>query len=410
MTAEGKTPTVRSEGPTSKGQYTVILAQSEAEVESMRPAWASFRWRRVDADLDFFLAVVGVRPEVVRPHVLLLERAGRPQVMLVARVEDIRLEARVGYSTVHRPRVRSITAVPGGVAGATTPEASDALISALLGSLQANLADVAIIPGVEVDSHLYSAADRAPFLRRGHQVPTTDHWKLDVPASMDDFMRSLSKNARGQVRSRANRLRREFGESLSFRVLSSPDDGDRLFEDVGAVAAKTYQHELGIAFEADEERRRLVELALERGLFRAYLLYVEEQPIAFWQGYVYDRTFFIGSPGYDPAFQDYRPGSSLLVNVIEQLCADEDIDVLDYGSMYADYKRRFGSGSWEEGDVFLYAPTVRGATVNAVRTAALSAHATGKRLVAGTDAGRKLKAGWRSRLAAMRAGNGSARN
>ena len=377
---------------------TVTLARSEAEVESMRRAWAEFRWPRVDADLDFFLTVVGVRPEVDRPHVLLLERDDHPLAMVIARLETINLEGRVGYRTVHNPRLRSITVVPGGVAGATTRDISQALLGELLGALRSGVADVAIVPGLRTDSELSRAAAAAPFLRRGHCLPTTDHWKLDLPASFDEFMGSLSKNARGQVRTRANRLRRELGESLTMRVLSAPDDADRVFADVGGLAATTYQHELGVAFGADEERQRLVRLALERGWFRAYVLYAEERPIAFWQGYVYDRTFFIGSPGYDPAFSEYRPGSSLLVQVIEHLCADEAIDVIDYGSMYADYKRRFGSSSWEEGDVFLYAPTLRGASVNAIRTAVLWTHGMGKRVVAGTGVGRRIKADWRARL------------
>ncbi len=318
--------------------------------------------------------------------------------MVMGRLEIINLEGRIGYRTVHNPRLRSVTIVPGGIAGATTPEACEALLGALLGALRSGVADVAILPGVRTDSELWRAVAATPFLRHGHCAPRTDHWKLDLPASFDEFMASLSKNARGQMRTRANRLRRDFGESLTMEVLSTPDDADRVFADVGGLATRTYQHELGVAFGADEERQRLVRLALERRWFRAYVLYVAGRPIAFWQGYVYDRTFFIGSPGYDPEISEYRPGSSLLVQVIEHLCADEGIDVLDYGSMYADYKRRFGSSSWKEGDVFLYAPTFRGASVNAIRTGVLWAHGMGKRVVSGTGVGRRIKADWRARL------------
>lgn len=374
------------------------LARSVVDVEGLRRAWAAFQWPRVDADLDFFLTVVEVRPEVVCPYVLLLQAGGQLLAMLIGRLEVINLEGRIGYRTVHNPRLRSITVVPGGVAGATTRDACDALLGELLGALRSGVADVAILPGLRTDSELWRAAAATPFLRHGHCAPSTDHWKLDLPASFDEFMGSLSKNARGQMRTRANRLRREFGESLTMRILSTPGDAEGVFADVGGLAARTYQHELGVAFGADEERQRLVRLALEHGWFRAYVLYVDERPIAFWQGYVYGRTFFIGSPGYDPAFSDYRPGSSLLMQVIEHLCADEGIDVIDYGSMYADYKRRFGSSSWEEGDVFLYAPTFRGARVNAIRTGVLWTHGMGKRVIAGTGVGRRIKADWRARL------------
>ena len=74
--------------------------------------------------------------------------------------------------------------------------------------------------------------------------------------------------------------------------------------EVETVAALTYQRGLGVAAADTPEQRALVELALERGWFRMYVLSLGGEPVAFWSGAGYDRTFFIGTPGYDPAFAE----------------------------------------------------------------------------------------------------------
>ena len=57
------------------------------------------------------------------------------------------------------------------------------------------------------------------------------------------------------------------------------------------------------------------------------------------------------------------------MRMIEELCAEDGIDVLDYGFGESEYKRRFGSESWEEEDVLVFAPTFRGVRINATGTA-----------------------------------------
>jgi CelD/BcsL family acetyltransferase involved in cellulose biosynthesis len=122
------------------------------------------------------------------------------------------------------------------------------------------------------------------------------------------------------------------------------------------------------------------------------------RPIAFWSGAGYDRTFFVGTPGYDPAFAEYSIGTYLLQRVIEDLIADDGFDVLDYGLGDSDYKRRFGNESWEEEDVLVFAPTFRGLRVNAVRTGLAAAVALARGAAARTGLAARLKRRWRRRL------------
>ena len=69
--------------------------------------------------------------------------------------------------------------------------------------------------------------------------------------------------------------------------------------------------------------------------------------------------------------------------------------VLDYGVGDAEYKRRFGTRSWREGNVFIYARTFRGIRINLTRTVLLAGVGGARRIL---DR-RRLRAGAQAALA-----------
>lgn len=330
---------------------------------------------------------------------VVLSGGGRVEAMAVARVEDIALASSVGYRNVYRPTVRSITLVHGGIAGVDSEATAQGLVRELRRALGRGEADVVLLPALRTDHPLYAAANAGTtgFLRERSGAST--HRRLCLPASLDEFLATKSGKTRESVRRYAKRFRKEYGDRLAVELLRRPEDAERLFSDLDAVAEKTYQRGLGVAFADTEEHRSLTLLGLDRGWFRAYVLYLDGAPIAFWPGYAYGGTFFIGTPGYDPAYAHHRVGQFLQAEMTEALCRDEEIEYLDYGFGDSEYKRRFGNESWEEADILLFAPTFKGIRVRAVRTAVASSVGLAKRVLGGERAAR-LKKEWRRRLAA----------
>jgi CelD/BcsL family acetyltransferase involved in cellulose biosynthesis len=139
---------------------------------------------------------------------------------------------------------------------------------------------------------------------------------------------------------------------------------------------------------------------MEHGWFRAWVLYVRGAPVAFWPGEAFGGRFRSGIPGYDPAFNQYRVGTYVLMRMIEDLCADEAVTLLDFGFGDAEYKRRFGDRSWLEEDVLVYARRLRPAWVNIVRTSFLGANAAAFALGRRVGVFSRIKNWWRSRLSA----------
>ena len=373
----------------------VEVARTADEVEALRGTWEGVRWSRMDADIDFFLAVAGSRPGVLRPHALFRD-GGR--AALVARVENVQLRSYIGYRPVYQPTLRSLTVVHGGLAGAESEADALALVDELRGALVRGEADVAQLPAVPVGSPLHRAAGRRPGLAcRQHGADVALHRRLRLPATFDELLASRSKSTRESVKRYSKKLLRDHGDRLKVEVLRRPDDRERIFRDLEVVAAKTYQRGLGVAFDDTPEQRALTELGLARGWFRVWVLYLDGEPIAFWPGYAYNDVFFIGTPGYDPAYADYRVGQFILTRMLGDLCADEGVTFVDYGFGDAEYKRRFGSESWEETDVRIFAPTFKAVRANAVTTGIDGSVRLAKKVVGGERAAR-IKKRWRARL------------
>ena len=373
------------------------VVESVEDAEALREQWQAAPWARAEFDLDFFLAVLDDAARA-QPYAVFAERDGAIVAGLAGKLERKTLPAKVGYRNVYKPKVRAVTVLPGG-AFAVDDEAAGLAVDAIGETLAGDRADVLALLGLPTESPLHRAATGlGGRLRRELFAPRRPHWRLDLPDTFEEFLASRSKSTREGVKRYGKRLEKTFGDELSLELYRQPEDIDRIAHDLAQVAAKTYQAGLGVAFSDVEEQRRRVRLGLERGWFRAYVLYLAGEPVAFWHGYAYNRTFVIGIPGYDPAYSDQRVGTYVQMRLIRDLCADPDVDAIDYGRGDAEYKRRFGTESWEEQDVVVFAPTARGVAINTARNAIIGAATGAKSALAKAGVADRVKKRWRARL------------
>jgi CelD/BcsL family acetyltransferase involved in cellulose biosynthesis len=380
------------------GAVQLRVARTLEEVNDLRDEWASLQNDRVTADPDYYRCILETEPRAIRPHVLLLERDGRPEAMLIARLETVTLPCRLGYKTVYSPKLRSISVVLGGFLGPMTEENVAPLVDELREALRRREADVVLMRHIPLDSSLYAAAARAPSLLRHRASARNRYWEVTLPDSFDEFNRGLSKKTRDSFKRYANRFTREFGDRITLREFRRPEEIDELSRDIETVAAKSWQRGLGVGFVDDERQRARTALALRLGWLRALVLYVDEQPIAFWTGDAYRGRFRSQIPGYDPAYKDYRVGNFILLRLIERLCEDEAVEVLDFGFGDVEYKERLAERSWWAADAAIFAPSLKGVRVNLTRTALVAANAGALRLMRSAGVLGKVKRGWRGRF------------
>lgn len=357
-----------SRGRMASGDIKIRVVRATAEIEEIRTAWESLQ-RHPNADIDYYLLINSLRGSVLRPHVIVLEEGGRTVAMLIGRIERATVECRIGYFTVMRPQLRALTIVYGGVIGEITPERAGRLAEAIYDALRRDEADMARIGGLDSGSALHELARRLPGpLGRDHVSLPKPHWEIHLPPSFEDFMLRFKSKQRSEMRRWGRMLEKESGGQVECRLFREPADIDALCRDAETVARLTYQRGFGVGFFDDEEHRRRLALAAERGWLRGFVLYAAGRPCAFEIGVLYQGTFFLDYTGYDPSLSHFRVGTQVILKTIEHLC-ESGVARIDCGLGDAAYKQTLGDRQWQERAVVMFAPSARGRLTNAVWTA-----------------------------------------
>jgi CelD/BcsL family acetyltransferase involved in cellulose biosynthesis len=389
----------RDEVGASVGTNGIRVLRDVEELASVREDWLRLLTDRVVADPDFYEATLRADPRIVRPHVLVLEEEGEVRAMLIGRVEKLDFAVRMGYRKLYAPGVHSITIVEDGILGDVDEETFRRLVATLRASLQAEGADVAIFRYLPLDSPLYAVASaELPFLGRQHVRDSELRWELALPESVDDILRALSSSTRQTVKRYSKKLEREYENRISVRTFTEPAELEDFFRDVEPVSAKTYLRALGVSFGDNAKDRERTRVSMEHGWFRGYVLYIDGEPRAFHHGELYRGRFRLGRPGYDPELAHLRLGTYLLLHVLDDLVQHPEARFVDYGIGDADYKRRFGTRGWREGNVIVYAPTMRAARINIVRTVLLSGVGLAKRILGKGETYKRIRRDWRRRM------------
>ena len=374
----------------------IRVARTPDEVEAMRSAWDRLPVDNPAADPDHLLTLVRHSPTPLRPHVLLLEEDGRPPSFAVGRVGQVSLEARFGYTTVLQPRLEALTIAQGGLVAADEARVK-LLLGAIFDTLRQEPVDVARLH-LRVGSPAHALATTRPgALVRGHGSAAAVRWRARLPATFQEYLQARSAKIRGNVQRYARRLEDRYGDDLELRLFRSTAELPRLVRDTRAVHEKTYHRGLETGFSDTELEPALRRLAAERGWLRAWVLYLEGVPAAFWHGTLYDRTFYTGPTGYDPKHRDLRLGTYVLARMAEHLCGEADW--MDFGLGDAEYKRHFGDESWAEEDVLLFARRPRPVVVNLARTGVLGASRAVKTALERSGQLATARRWWRDRLA-----------
>ncbi len=374
----------------------VRIITTVEEMEAIRPVWSLWKGHR-DADIDLNLTILRCSAST-RPHVIVVERNGIPDTILVGRATTTTLRHRIGYLSIPVSGVRVLDFVYGGLLGDQSDENTRLIVNEIRRSLCGGEADVAVLSYVNTDLALFQmAAHVDSALMRDNFRVTQIHCMMLVPKTPDEVFAALSREARKHIRADAKKFRTAFPD-LRIARLEGPDRLEELIRDAEQVTAKTYQRGLGVGFSDAPIIREMLGLEARKGWLRGYVLYLGDQPCAYWIGSIYNGAFLSEYLAHDPAYGKYSPGTFLLMHGIEELCR-EGVAAIDFGIGDALYKRRFGSKQWNESTVCLYAPRWTGMRVKALGTAALLVDRTIKALLEKTNLAGRIKKLWRQHAA-----------
>lgn len=376
----------------------VKLLHERQDIERLRPLWTRFN-RNPQVDIDFVLLLSKTRAEIERLHILAVYKNAVPLALLVGRLEEISFRPHLGYLKLFPIRLKQVIFVRDGWLGEFDAEITNALLCTIIGNLEAWKADVFCFRNLPLDGNLCANIRvRCGLLQKDYTSESIDHWKSTLPDTFEDFLSRRPRKHRSWLRRNIRVFERDFVGRFQFAIYETQEAAAPFCAAAEVVAQKTYQRGLGAGFIDNDENRKRVALFAQKGWFKGYLLFVDNQPLAFWSGELLNDTMWLTWTGFDPQYEKYEVGTICFLKMVNDLITRRVHD-LDYGLGWAHYKERFGDICLRERNIAVYAPTLRGSAVNVISLIENLLNRFGKRLLTSLRLSKELKRVWRSALA-----------
>jgi hypothetical protein len=382
----------------------VRVYRAASELEQLRGFWNS-RQTSPGGNLDFYLSVVCSSPEFVRPHVIVIYEEGQPQSLLLGRLERRRIAVRLGYFRLPLPKLNILTFDDCGWLSGISAGDGELYVKSVLAALRAGEADAAELQHLDAAEPLSQLARSLPGRLFSDKSPLVQVLWTRRLAQKGTFLDGLSANERSNQRRRTRRLSKEFGGAVKIECFHDGSRIGQLMQDAETIASKSYQRALGVGFVNDDRMRDRLSLAARQGTLRAHVLYLGNRPCAFWITTLSGGVLYNDFLAFDPAFAKYGPGTCLVIKAIEEASDGNDTrraTAIDFGPGEAEWKTRLGNHRQQVASLYIFAPTVKGATLNLFRLVVSSADRSAKAALARAGFLSRVKRVWRGRIGQSR--------
>jgi GNAT acetyltransferase-like protein len=310
------------------------------------------------------------------------------------------LQLKIGYTTLFEPSVKRLFFLQGGFLGNFSDENMQALFRELKNCLERKEADHAELARIIPNSVQQQVIEKEFSLLCTGQFSTLhEHRWVELPSTFEQFVQSMSRKNRHELRRHEKRLAADFAGKARFRCYRHEDEVAELAREVEKISAKTYQRALGVGFLPSIEVLDYLRTMAHKTGLRGCLLYLDEQPCAFFIGVQYRDTFHGNFMGFDPQYSRYSPGLLVLMHNIEH-CFEPDCRAsqIDFGWGDRRYKRVICNQSRQDGPMYLYPFSATGLKLNFLRSATSFLDLAARKFLARYPSLQKLKRLWQGRL------------
>lgn len=385
---------------TPKDDLSLRVYRDLAALEELRGFWSSMQIPP-SGNLDFFQAIVCSAPDVVRPHVMVVFKAGQPRALLPGRLERGRIEVKIGYFRLPTPILNILTFDTAGWLKYVSAAESELFIKNIMDQLQTGEADAANLQHMDEDHPLQRLAKSLPGSMWSDHCPVAQvHWTRQFRDAAA-FFESLSANERYNQRRRLRRLTDTFRAGVRIESFHDRSCVEQLMNDAETIAKSSYQRGLGVGFVNDASMRLRLRFAAEQGVLCAYVLYLGSKPSAFWITTLSGGVLYNDFMAFDPAYAKFGPGAYLAIHVIEAILTEDrgsPLRGVDFGPGDAEWKARLGNHRAELVSRYVFAPKWKATVCNLLRMLAYVADCGGKLMLRRAGVLTYVKRRWRRRL------------
>ena len=194
-------------------------------------------------------------------------------------------------------------------------------------------------------------------LRRGVAVYAPRQYRrfsIQLSGTFEQYMTKFSGKTRSGIRRKLRKFAEASGGRIDCRSYSTPTQMSLFFPLARTVSSKTYQEKLlKIGFPADPKFLASAVTLSEDDRVRAYLLFLNGNPVSYLFCRVNNNIVSYNYHGYDPAYAKLSPGTVLQTLALQALFAEQRFTTFDFTEGEGPHKERFSTGHRLCGDVYV---------------------------------------------------------
>lgn len=176
---------------------------------------------------------------------------------------------------------------------------------------------------------------------------------VDLSGGFERYMTTFSGKTRSGLKRKLRKFTEASGGTITWKQYRTQDQVATFFSLAKTVSAKTYQERLlGVGLPTDPTFIASACGMSKEDRVRAYLLFMNGEPIAYLYCSVSDRVVSYDRLGYDPAYASLSPGTVLQMLALEALFG-EQFTTFDFTEGEGQHKEIFSTGSRLCGDVYV---------------------------------------------------------
>jgi CelD/BcsL family acetyltransferase involved in cellulose biosynthesis len=215
-------------------------------------------------------------------------------------------------------------------------------------------------------THLAQIDARSPLIELAvgagwHVNPAEACPVLQLPDAWPDYVASLGKNMREQIKRYPKRLEKQF--SVQYEMAQSEDEVQRALTDLFALHGKRWRArgQTGVLALPRRQKfhRAVCSAFLKRGWLRLWTLRCDGRPACVLLNYFYAGRYYFFIGGFEPELMRWSVGTCLFARVF-QLAIEEGASEFDFLRGEEEYKYRFGAINRDYKTLAMFQPSTRG--------------------------------------------------
>lgn len=188
---------------------------------------------------------------------------------------------------------------------------------------------------------------------------------MDVPATVEDYMGSISKSRRKKAAYYLRRLEKVGDVNIKHHKSLNERDWQNVFTDLETVENKAWVSDGGDPHFIGPQRQsywnQLAEDQWYREALNAWVIYLDDKPISYVAAIDIGHERFVLSSSFNKDYSDFRTGSILEIEMMRTTIEQAKVTFMNNGMGDSGYKSAWGNEEFQElCEIVAFPPTLKG--------------------------------------------------